>query len=65
MLGSFQAAIAKARRERSLLRAALLSEESIFEAFGPATWLWQGWIYTLAVTVCVFLSQCLSMDHSA
>jgi hypothetical protein len=41
-----------------------LSEESILEAFGPARWLWQGWVYTPAVTVWTFLSQCLSMDHS-
>jgi hypothetical protein len=64
MLGSFRAAVAKARRDRSLLFAALLSEESILEAFGPARWLWQGWIYSPAVTVWVFLSQCLSRDHS-
>ena len=64
MLGSFRAAVAKARRDRSLLFAALLSEESILEAFGPARWLWQGWIYSPAVTVWVFLSQCLSTDHS-
>jgi putative transposase len=63
MLGSFQAAVCKARRERSLLFASLLSEEIILEAFGPARWLWQGWIYSPAVTVWVFLSQCLSMDH--
>lgn len=25
---------------------------------------WQGWIYTPAVTIWVFLSQCLSADHS-
>jgi putative transposase len=64
MLCSFQAAVAKARRERSLLFASLVSEESILEAFGSARWLWQGWIYSPAVTVWVFLSQCLSMDHS-
>ena len=64
MLGSFQAAVARARREQSLPFASLLSEESILEAFGPARWLWQGWIYTPAVTVWVFLSQCLSRDHS-
>jgi putative transposase len=64
MLGSFRAAVARTRREQSLPLASLLSEESILEAFGPARWLWQGWIYTPAVTVWVFLSQCLSMDHS-
>ena len=45
MLGSFRAAVAKVRREQSLLFASLLSEESILEAFGSARWLWQGWIY--------------------
>jgi hypothetical protein len=44
--------------------AALLSEERILEAFGVARALWQGWVYTPAVTVWVFLSQCMSMDHS-
>ena len=39
-------------------------EDRILEAFGEARWLWQGWIYTPAVTVWVFLSQCLSADHS-
>jgi hypothetical protein len=34
------------------------------EAFGAARWRWQGWIYTPAVTVWVYLSQCLSPDHS-
>jgi hypothetical protein len=64
MLGSFRAAAGAARRDRELYFAALLSEERILEAFGEARALWQGWIYTPAVTVWVFLSQCLSMDHS-
>jgi putative transposase len=64
MLGSFRAAVQAARREEALYFAALLSEESILEAFGDARWLWQAWVYTPAVTVWVFLSQCLSMDHS-
>jgi len=64
MLGPFQAAVAKARREQSLLFASLLSEEDILEAFGSARGLWQGWIYSPAVTIWVFLSQCMSMDHS-
>jgi hypothetical protein len=64
MLGSFRAAVWKVRQDRSLYFASLLSEENILEAFGPARWLWQGWVYTPAVTVWAFLSQCLSMDHS-
>jgi putative transposase len=64
MLCSFQAAVWKARREPSLYFAPLLPAESILEAFGDARRLWQGWIYTPVNTVWVFLSQCLSMDHS-
>jgi hypothetical protein len=41
-----------------------LSEQRILEALGSASSLWQGWVYTPAVTVWVFLSQCLSADHS-
>jgi hypothetical protein len=44
--------------------AALLPQDRIEKAFGAARWLWQGWIYTPTVTVWVFLSQCLSPDHS-
>jgi hypothetical protein len=33
-------------------------------AFGEASRLLSGWIYTPAVTVWVFLAQCLSADHS-
>jgi hypothetical protein len=57
-------AVQAARRDDGLYFAALLSEERILDAFGAARALWQGWIYTPAVTVWVFLSQCLSMDHS-
>jgi hypothetical protein len=64
MLHSFRAAVVAARRQEALYFAPLLSEERILEAFGNARWLWQGWVYTPAITVWVFLSQCLSMDHS-
>jgi hypothetical protein len=64
MLGSFRAAVERARRREELYFAALLPEERILEAFGVARALWQGWVYTPAITVWVFLSQCLSMDHS-
>lgn len=64
MLQSFRMAVAEARRHGDLYFAALLSEDRIQKAFGTARWLWQGWIYTPAVTVWVFLSQCLSPDHS-
>lgn len=61
---SFRRAVAEARRRKGLYFASLLSEQSIDEAFGIARALWQGWLYTPAYTVWVFLSQCLSADHS-
>ena len=64
MFQSFHAAVSEARRHGDLYFAALLSQDRIEKAFGTARWLWQGWIYTPAVTVWVFLSQCLSPDHS-
>jgi hypothetical protein len=64
MVHSFRTAVADARRHGDLYFAALLSEDHIQKAFGTARWLWHGWIYTPAVTVWVFLSQCLSADHS-
>jgi hypothetical protein len=64
MLASFRAAVADARRHGDLYFAALVSREVILEALGEASSLWQGWIYTPATTVWVFLSQCLSPDHS-
>jgi hypothetical protein len=64
MVHSLRAAVAEARRHGDLYFAALVSRDRIEKAFGNARWLWQGWIYTPAVTVWVFLSQCLSPDHS-
>jgi hypothetical protein len=64
MLRSFHAAVAAARQHGDLYFAALLDRECILEAFGSASSDWQGWVYTPAVTVWVFLSQCLSPDHS-
>jgi hypothetical protein len=64
MVGSFRAAAEAARRHGDLYFAALLPQEVILEALGEASSLWQGWIYTPAVTVWVFLAQCLSADHS-
>lgn len=61
---AFRRAVVQARRHGDLYFASLLSEDRIREAFGEARLLWQGWIYTPAVTVWVFLSQCLSADHS-
>lgn len=64
MDSAFRRAVAEARRRGDLYFAGLLSEDRILKAFGKARSLWQGWIYTPAVTVWVFLSQCLSGDHS-
>jgi hypothetical protein len=64
MKGMFRCAVEQARREEGLYFAGLLSEDRILAALGPASWFFQGWIYTPAVTVWVFLSQCLSADHS-
>lgn len=61
---AFRQAVAQARRQGKLFFAGLLSEDHILRAFGPARSIWQGWIYTPAVTVWVFLAQCLSADHS-
>ena len=56
---AFRRAVADARRQGGLPFACLLSEDRIERAFGSARELWQGWVYCPAVTVWVFLSQCL------
>jgi hypothetical protein len=61
---AFRRAVAAGRRHGDLCFASLLSEDRILKAFGEARLLWQGWVYSPAVTVWVFLSQCLSADHS-
>jgi Transposase DDE domain len=64
MFDAFRGAVLQARRHGDLYFAALLDPQSITESFGAASSLWHGWIYTPAVTMWVFLSQCLSPDHS-
>ena len=64
MYQSFHNAVATARQEGGLCFAGLISEDRILNAFGEARLIWRGWVYTPAVTVWVFLSQCLSPDHS-
>jgi hypothetical protein len=64
MVHSLRAAVAEARQHGDLYFAALVPQDRIEKAFGNARWFWQGWIYTPVVTVWVFLSQCLSADHS-
>lgn len=61
---SFRRAVAEARKQGDLYFASLLSEDRILKAFGETRRFWQGAIYTPAVTIWVFLSQCLSADHS-
>lgn len=64
MVRSFHAAVATARQHGHLYFASLLPEDRILKAFEAARATWQGWIYTPAITVWVFLAQCLSTDHS-
>jgi hypothetical protein len=64
MDGAFRQAVAQARRHGKLYFASLLTEDHIHQAFGRARWVWQGWLYTPAVTIWIFLAQCLSPDHS-
>jgi len=61
---AFRQAVAQARRQGKLYFASLLADDHIHQAFGRARWFWQGWVYTPAITVWVFLAQCLSPDHS-
>lgn len=64
LLASFRGAVAIARRQGDLYFAALLREETIRAAWGAASSVSRRWIYSPQVTVWVFLSQCLSADHS-
>ena len=64
MLHLFRKAVVQARQHGDLYFAALLDEELIDQSMGAASSLWQGWIYTPAVTTWTLLSQCLSPDHS-
>ena len=64
MVRPFRVAVARARRGGDLYFAALLPQDRILKAFRAARATWRGWVYTPAITVWVFLSQCLSADHS-
>jgi len=64
MFSALREQAAAVRRCGSLYFAALLPEDRILNAFGKARSIGQSWIYTKAATVWVFLSQCLSPDHS-
>lgn len=61
---SFRRAVADARSHGGLPFAALLSEDRIADAFGSASAIRRGWLFTRATIVWTFLSQCLSADHS-
>lgn len=60
----FRAAVEQARRTGDLHFAGLLSKERITASLRAASVWFQGWVYSGPVTVWVFLSQCLSADHS-
>jgi len=64
MVHSFRVTVAESRRHGNLYFATLLPQDRILKAFGVARAAWQGWVYTPAITIWVFLSQCLSQDHS-
>lgn len=64
MVHSIRRAVADARRHGNLYFATLLSQDRILKAFQTTRANWQGWVYTPAVTLWTFLSQCLSPDHS-
>jgi hypothetical protein len=64
MKSAFRRAVAEARKSEDLCFARFLPQHRIDQAMGAARELWQGWIYSPAVTVWVFLAQCLSRDHS-
>ena len=61
---AFRRAIADAREQGNLYFASLLPEDRIRQALGNASWFWDAWLYSPAVTLWVFLAQCLSGDHS-
>lgn len=60
----FRRAVEQARKSDDLYFAGLLSRERITAALRESRAWFQGWVYTGPVTVWVFLSQCLSADHS-
>lgn len=64
MFHSFRKAVTLARHHGDLYFAVLIEQQHIHDALGSASSLWQGWISPPAVTIWVFLSQCLSADHS-
>jgi hypothetical protein len=64
MFASFHAAAHQARCHQDLYFVGLVTEQDIDGVLGAARALFKGWLYTPAVIVWTFLSQCLSSDHS-
>jgi hypothetical protein len=64
MDSGFRAAVHQARKSGDLYFAALLSSDRIRASLRQSGVWFQGWVYSGAVTIRVFLSQCLSADHS-
>ena len=52
MFHSFRDAVLLARRQPGLYFAALLDQQTILDAFGSASSLWQGWLYRVQPAVC-------------
>ena len=50
MFNAFRKALARARPHGDMYFSALVDQETFSAAFGEASSLWQGWIYTPAVT---------------
>lgn len=64
MDAAFRRAVAQVREDGELFFESLLGQQIINEAFHAASVVWRSSIYTPAVTIWVFLTQCLSPDHS-
>jgi hypothetical protein len=60
----FRAAVEQARKSGDLYFAGMLSKERITTSLRESRAWFQGWVYSGPITVWVFLSQCLSSDHS-
>ena len=64
MFASFRRSVELARHYPDLYFVGLLTLDDIRSAFGAATVLGRSWIYNPLITITVFLTQCLSPDHS-
>lgn len=64
MFALFRRSVELARHYPDLYFVGLLTHDDISSAFGVATARGRSWIYSPLVTITVFLTQCLSSDHS-